>query len=85
MLPSDQHQHTEGPEYKRGLFAEGPQFVTFSDVLRKAQEQVRGDKTRDQFGFSSPDELYKAEKLTRGRRLFSAKEAAKQRAALSAA
>jgi len=65
--------------YWRGLLAVGPEDENFSDVLAKLIAEAEGDKTRDQFGFSSPDELYKAEKLTRGRRLFSSREAERQR------
>lgn len=77
--PAQESVH-EGPERNaRGLLAIGPKDVSFSDVLAKLIDEAKGDKTRDQFGFSSPDELYKAEKLTRGRRLYSAREAERQR------
>lgn len=75
----------DGPSHNaRGLLVIGPQCVTFSDILVRAAEQAKLSVTIHASHFK-PDlaEEFRARRMQKGkaaqRRLYSAKEAERQR------
>lgn len=79
-LPRDDSDSREHDA--RGIFLIGPEFVSFSDVLAALIAKAKDD-TPQHYGPGAPNELYRCEKLQKGRRLFSAREAQRQREALT--
>ena len=76
----------DGPSHNaRGLLVIGPQAVSFSDVLVKAMEEARLQLADSHYARGSPDQERKALKLAHGRRLYSHREAERQRRAGEAA
>lgn len=80
MPSSDQFSADEGPSHNaKGLLVIGPQEVNFSDVLVKAMQEAKLALAESRYARGSPDEERRALKLSAGRRLFSHREAERQR------
>lgn len=88
-MPSPGLESPDGPSHNaKGLLIIGPQAVSFSDVLAKLIDEAKGQKDESHYA-PSPDAERKAfvtyesrrppESRTTGKRLFSFREAQRQR------